>query len=1039
MMARGAVSRTSVGRAARSLMPICDTDTGTGHRRRAAARPARGAARYLAPMNEPVALLLTDLVDSAALAEQLGDTAMAAFWAAHDRQARDLLRRWRGREIDKSDGFLLVFGQAADALGYALAYHRALAGIEAQLRQDRAAAPAAPAAAGSLCLRARAGLHVGPLVLRENPAADVALGAKPFEADGLAKPVAARVMATALGGQTLLTAAACSALGGRPDNALGSVPQRVVSHGHWRLKGLPEPLELFEAGEAGAPFTPPPDAEKAYRVIAQGNLWLPARSLPRSLPAERDAFVGRAATLQVLARRFEAGARLVSLLGIGGGGKTRLAVRYGWLWLGDYPGGVWFCDLAQARSSEGLVSAVAQGLQVPLGQQDAVSHLGQVIAGRGACLVILDNFEQIARHAESTLGRWLDSAGQARFLVTSREVLGIAGEEALVLEPMPAPDAEELFLRRAAAVSRETSLAADERAAVAPLVRLLDGLPLAIELAAARARTLTPRALLARMSERFKLLASSGYRLDRQATLRAAFDWSWDLLAPAEKATLAQLSVFEGGFTLEAAAAVVDLAGLPGVPPAADLVHALVDKSFVRALAGERFDLLVSVQDYAAEHLQTEGRYAGSGPAARAAAQARHGAWFAAFGPRRAADHACADLDNLSAACRRAVARGDAEAAAGALEGAWAALFLRGPFKAGVELAEPVCALPGLQGRAAARAHAALGGALEASGQRAPAEHHYELALGHARAAADRQGEADVTVCLGTLHWRTGQPDRARTEHAHALQLARDSGNGSTECAALNGLGTVDFEQGLMDGARVHWEAALDLARRIGDFRWQGSLLGNLGSLCGNLGQVEQAATFCDEALGITRQLGDRMREGNQLSNLAMLLCLQGRLDAAAAAAEAALAVGRALAHALLECTALGNLALVHEQAGRPGPAQMHFEAALGLARQLGNQRVEGQYLGHLGLVQARQGRHDEAQECLARGEALLRAAGDGLSLAMLLCQAAECHWLVGKAEAASSARAESQALASQAGAAPQSELGSALVRLATLLGTDSP
>jgi hypothetical protein len=117
----------------------------------------------------------------------------------------------------------------------------------------------------------------------------------------------------------------------------------------------------------------------------------------------------------------------------------------------------------------------------------------------------------------------------------------------------------------------------------------------------------------------------------------------------------------------------------------------------------------------------------------------------------------------------------------------------------------------------------------------------------------------------------------------------------------------------------------------------------------------------------------------------------------------------------------------------------MHFEAALGLARQLGNQRVEGQYLGHLGLVQARQGRHDEAQECLARGEALLRAAGDGLSLAMLLCQAAECHWLVGKAEAASSARAESQALASQAGAAPQSELGSALVRLATLLGTDSP
>src|SRR5687767_10768432 len=138
-------------------------------------------------MNDARALLLTDIVDSTSLSVSIGDAAMARVWAAHDRVARDLLRAWRGREIDKSDGMLLLFGAAADAVGYALAYHRALAALDVPLK-------------------ARAGLHVGTVQLRENSAADVALGAKPLEVDGIAKPTAARVMSVARGGQTLLTA-----------------------------------------------------------------------------------------------------------------------------------------------------------------------------------------------------------------------------------------------------------------------------------------------------------------------------------------------------------------------------------------------------------------------------------------------------------------------------------------------------------------------------------------------------------------------------------------------------------------------------------------------------------------------------------------------------------------------------------------------------------------------------------------------------------------------------------------------------------------
>jgi class 3 adenylate cyclase len=385
------------------------------------------------------ALLKTDLVDSTRLAEELGDAAMSTLWEAHDRAARKLLREWRGREIDKSDGFLLVFVSASDAVGYAQAYHRALAAL-------------------SVPLKARAGLHVGPVISRQNPSADVALGAKPLEVAGIAVSIAARAMSLALGGQTLLTAAAKS--------ALGATTTRLLSHGHWRMKGLEEPIELFEVGEADAPFTPPPDASKVYRVFRQGELWLPLAQIRHTLPAERDAFVGRKEALQHLAQRIDTAVRLISVIGTGGTGKTRFVQRFGWTWLGDFPGGVWFCDLSQAHTLDGIVHAVAQGLEVQLGRADPVAQLGNALAGRGRCLVILDNFEQVARCAEQTVGQWLERAREAHFIVTTREVLGIAGEETLNLAPLAPMEAASLFQLRAGAVNSDFASTAEDRVAI---------------------------------------------------------------------------------------------------------------------------------------------------------------------------------------------------------------------------------------------------------------------------------------------------------------------------------------------------------------------------------------------------------------------------------------------------------------------------------------------------------------------------------------------------------------------------------------------
>ncbi len=675
-------------------------------------------------MGEHHALLMADLVDSTRLSEQLGDEAASVLWAAHDKAARDLLVTWRGREIDKSDGFLLVFDEVVDAVNYAIAYHRALPSLHPELT-------------------ARVGVHVGGLILRDNLPEHIARGAKAVEMEGIAKSVTSRLMTIAQGGQTLLTVAARESFNG---SAL-----RVLSHGHWRMKGLAEPVELFEVGEAGAPFTPPPDSQKSYRVARRGDFWLPVREVRHSLPAERDSFVGRHEPLQDLAHRFEAGARLVSILGIGGTGKTRLAKRFGWAWLGDFSGGVWFCDLAQAVTLDGIAYAVGQGLDVPLSGADPVGQLANAIAGRGACLVILDNFEQVARHAEFTLGRWLDRANEASFIVTSREALNIVGEEAMVLDPLSTGDGASLFLQRAAAARSRYTPTTEDGDVVRRLVKLLDGLPLAIELAAARMRVMSPRMLLDRMSERFNLLISTGGRPDRQATLRATLDWSWGLLSEPEKIALAQLSVFEGGFTLAAAEAVLDLSPCEARTSwVADVVQSLVEKSLVQNARENRFALLSAVQTYASERLvATE-------PLAKRAdaAQRRHWKWVASLSERAAIAERCVESDNLVVACRRASATKEGREATAALRLAWAALKLRGPNALAAELAIEVQAIgPSLELRDRAVAMWIAGLALHTLGRGGAAGEQLQSGLALACELGEVQLQAQLLAGLAQHHF----------------------------------------------------------------------------------------------------------------------------------------------------------------------------------------------------------------------------------------------------------------------------------------------
>ena len=963
-------------------------------------------------------LLITDVVDSTQLNDQLGDAVMGPLWAAHDGMSRTLMQRWRAREIGRSDGFLLLFEQVADAVGFALAYHRCLGAL-------------------TVPLKARVGIHTGPVTLRENTVDAVARGAPAMEVDGLALPFASRVMSAAMGQQTLLTAHTKQALDvGRspvhgdgafaPDPAIASL--RTQSHGYWLFKGLTEPVEVFEIGDDTSPFTPPPDAAKAYRVVRSGVDWLPARELPHKLPAERDSFVGREDALLALARRFDKGERLVSLLGLGGMGKTRLSTRYARSWLGEYAGGAWFCDLSAAQGPDGIVHAVAQALEVPLDKTDPIQLLGAAIAGRGHCLVILDNFEQVARHAEETLGVWMAKAPEARFIVTSREVLGIVGEHAMLLAPLKMPEAEQLLRDRMRAAGHEEPFGGQDEAAIGPLVELLDRLPLAIELAAARVRVMPPATLLARMGERFRLLASRGGRHDRQATLRSALDWSWDLLSAPEKSALAQCSVFEGGFTLTAVEAVLDLSAIDSAPWVADLMQALVEKSLLRRSADDRFDLLRSVHDYAAEHLATGGRFEGSGEIARMSSMQRHWRYFASLDERAATANRCADADNLVAACRRATQAGETDSAAAALVVAWAALRLTGPFSVAVILAERLLASD------PSRALAVMGWVqfvlASANHLLADVDRARELFEAALSTPGDPKLTCRTCCALGLLESNAGNSERACALLQRALRVADETGDDEIRCHALFAMGSLCAEQSRMGDAREHFEAALHIARSMRNAGMEGGILGNLGLLDHTIGNAAAGRHYYQDALSLSIQTGDRTFEGNTRCNLGFLCLEEGALHDALEHFRLALAIARTTGHVELRGILLCNMALAEEALGQIEPAIESHRLAVESARSLGHEREQGQFLTYLGRLLGRLGRLAESQEMLALARPLLENTSDYLSQGLLKCAQAEAACRAGDVVGATCQIASAQSLLDKSGAGSSSELGREIERL---------
>lgn len=749
----------------------------------------------------------------------------------------------------------------------------------------------------------------------------------------------------------------------------------LVSHGHWRLTDRHDTIELFEVGIATeAPGIAPVEGLDAWRVILRSSVWLPTRPVPYALPAELDLFVGRQQELLSLAARMRSGERLVTVHGTAGIGKTRLVLHYAWSWLGAWPGGVYFCDLSDARTIDNIVSVVARVLDVPLGKDDPVVQLGHALASRGRVLLILDNFEQLTAHIDATLARWMTCAEHASFLVTSRAVLGTDEEQVYALQPIDTEHGKVLFVERATAVRRDFD-ARQEADVIHQLVELLDGLPLAIELCAARVMTMRPSQMLSRMGERFRLIAGGRDRPGRQETLRAAIDWSYDLLEPWEQAALLQCSVFEGGFTLEAAEAMLDVSPFPGAPWAADLVTALLDRALLRSLPENRFGMLVSIQQYAQEKLS---------PAERSAAQARHGRYYAAFGTEEALDaldmnggtdkqrRLVLEIDNLIAASRRAT--DDEEILVGATLAAWAVLKLRGPLLEGATLLERAAHKAQIR---RSRVLFSAGIARQNLGQIAVAEAHYQAALLAAREAGDLRAEGFTLDCLGLLNARQGRGDEARAHYDLALSIARETSYPWLEAHVLGNLGLFLHDQGRLAAAREHYEAALAIAREIGNQRLEGISLGNLGNLAADQGRTEEAHASYQAALTLHRRLDNRLSESNVLGNLGILYSEQGHAEEASVCYEAALRTHREVGDRRNEGIVLGHIGSLRERRGQLDDALAHYEAALLIHREVSNPRFESQTIADIGSLLFFQGRMEEACRTLEAAIALTRSNGD--------------------------------------------------------------
>ncbi|MHC4947180.1 MAG: protein kinase domain-containing protein [Planctomycetota bacterium] len=758
-----------------------------------------------------------------------------------------------------------------------------------------------------------------------------------------------------------------------PDGVAPLVRQCLARHPDDRPRSMAEARAALELALGRRP-TPSTDG-------------LPQPEVPNNLPQPTTSFVGRGRALHELADLLER-ARLVTLTGLGGCGKTRLALELARRVMTRFPDGVHVADLAATAKPALVPAAVASALGVKdrPGATTLEALCGHLASG--TVLIVLDNCEHVLDAASELAGALLQAAPRLRIVATSRETLRAPGEH---LWPVPglvlpvgddpgdvaAAEAVELFVDRARSVRPAFALSDDNAAAVARICRQLDGAPLAIELAAARTNVFTPAEIETRLADRFRLLAGVARGVpDRHRTLRAAVDWSYLVLSASEQRMLRALAVFAGGWTLDAAVAVCgpgghaedggdldDLAAL-------DLLTHLVDKSLVladRVSGASRYRLLETVRQYALEKLVE----AGEADVARARHLDLHLALAEDAAPHFTEHGQAAWLERIEAEHGNMLAALDhATEAAGAAEKAlricWALMRLwlvHGHYRTGLDacgraLDHPDAGAPTVDRARALHAAAVMAQAL--------AEYDRSRALSTAaleimRELGDEPGIARSLNSLGNSAYYRGDLEAAKRLHGESLEINRRLGDERGVATSLNNLANVASDRGAIEEARRLYQAALESNRRSGNRAGEAINLNNLGLMALHRIDRDESARLHGESLAIRRDLGDRHGIAESLCQLARLARDRADLAAARARHAESLAMRRELGDQLGLTDSLDGIAM--------------------LATRLGDHPRAGRILGVADALRDRIGAPRpapdiaEVSECLAASRAALGAA----------------------------------------------------------------
>jgi predicted ATPase/DNA-binding SARP family transcriptional activator len=783
-------------------------------------------------------------------------------------------------------------------------------------------------------------------------------------------------------------------------------------------------------------IAPAAETEALYRCLQQqakqAVLPLPAPgSLPlRRLPVPLTNLVGRENDLAEVVGWLQK-ERLVTLLGSGGVGKTRLAIATAETLAPGYPDGVWFVELASLSDPALVAHTVARtlGVKEETGRP-IVETLVNAMASR-SLLLILDNCEHLLDACADLVDTLLSHCPTLRVLATSREALGLVGEHryytpSLTLPPIASQDRPQdfgekdlawlmeyggmrLFVERAMQVQSAFRLTAQNAASVLGVVQHLDGIPLAIELAAARVRSLSIAEIQPRLHDCMALLGG-GHRaaLPRQKTIRALIDWSYDLLTEKEKRLLLRLSVFAGGWSLEAAESVcADLEReRPLLPPDAagfsalsredllDVLTALTDKSLViyeESRGGARYRMLETVRQYARDRLTESGE--------TLVCRRRHRDYFLALaeegnqklkGPEQAQWLRALETehDNLHQAVRLCLEQGEI-AEIGLRLGAALQRFwqTRGHLTEGRECLNALLARPEAAARARARA-AALNGAgrlAAKQGDYASARSWHEESLEIFRELGDRQGSAHSLIELGAMAWSQGDYASALSMMEEALEPLRETGDQLGIATAVGLQALVAWNQGDYASARTLQEEELGIRRAVGDFHGVANALGNQGLVDYALGNYASARSLHEESVEIFRELGDRYGIAHSLCNLATVFWQQGDYATFSALQEESLEIRRQFGDRRGIAQCLNNLATVAANQGDYASARALFEESLERRRQLGDRNGIAHCLGNMGHAALKQGDYASAQALQEESLKIRRELGDRYGMAHCL------------------------------------------------------